>query len=478
MKTTLRSFSALLAALLMFTFTSCGETENPDTPATDSPETQETTPAETEPAYPELEVRSLDGRAINILIRSEWSYEFMVDEQTGDTVSDAIFTRNRKVEDDYNCKLNFIDFAGNWANHDAFTNVIHNSVLASDGEYDFIAGYQAVLTTNIMNGDLMNLYDVDHLTLDAPWWLQEGVEAISYNGKCFEVGGDIAVSVLKGIQCMYFNKRVAAEFSAPNFYELVENGEWTHAKMLEVTKDVYRDLDADGTKSQGDMFGYGAYKYALRNYIVTYDTPTIKDGVCVWNTEHTVDVLEKLVDQYNSSDVFVFKTWADAEQSFSNGNLLLTADSLGTAETLRAMEDDFGIIPYPKYDEKQDKYMTTTSNEVSMMCVPITAPDVEISGLILEAMCRASTDTVAAGFYDVALQGKYARDEKSLEMIELIRSSVTFDLGWIASMATDVSGARYETMVTEGDKGFATWYASAEESINSKIAEYLSKYED
>ena len=67
--------------------------------------------------------------------------------------------------------------------------------------------------------------------------------------------------------------------------------------MLEVTKGVYQDLDGDGVKSSGDMYGFTAGKYYIRPFVVNYDTPTIsKTGELIWNNEHTINVVEKIVD--------------------------------------------------------------------------------------------------------------------------------------------------------------------------------------
>ena len=198
--TSRRSLAILLILLTLSNF-ACGSTDNTEPDSTTDGSTSDgsssaTDSADTTAAIDELEVRDLNDRDINILLRSEWDYEFMIDEESGDTVSDAIYQRNTAVEDSYNCNLNFTDFAGNWANHENFTNIIHNSVLAGDGAYDFIAGYQAVLTINIQNGDLMNLYEVPHLELDAPWWTEAGIEELTFNGRCYQVGGDIAVRML------------------------------------------------------------------------------------------------------------------------------------------------------------------------------------------------------------------------------------------------------------------------------------------
>ena len=488
MKRTHRLSAMFLAALLaMSTLASCGGdggAKNDTDPAdvttasggdgeTSSGESDETTIAP-------LEKRDLGGRTINAFIRTEWDYEFVIDEESvGDTVSDAIYERNRAVEDKYNCKLNFIEQNGAWGSHTDFTNTIHNSVVAGDGEYDFIAGYQAVLVMNILNGDLMNLYDVPNIQPDAPWWTQAGVDALTYNGKCFEIGGDISVSLLEGINCMFYNKKIAEDFSSPDFYQLVRDGKWTHDKMLEVTKGVYQDLDGDGVKSSGDMYGFTAGKYYIRPFVVNYDTPTIsKTGELIWNNEHTINVVERIVDFSVSPDVlYTEDNETDAMKIFSDGRALLFEHSLGISSKLRDMNDDFGIIPLPKFDENQAEYKTTTKNDVSMMCVPITASDLDVSGFVLEAMCRESTDTVAKAFYETALKGKYARDDESLEMINLIRQTLTFDFGWVASMATGVSGAQYQVMVEAKNKNFSSWYAANETTIQEKTALFLAAFE-
>ena len=154
MKKLLRAQSAMLATLLLIpALAACGGSDpvnDVTTSGGDPSGADETTTAADDSIKP-LESRNLGGKDINVLIRSEWSYEFMVDEESGDTVSDAIYKRNSTVEERYGCNLNFIDFAGAWGQHENFTNIIHNSVLAGDGAYDFIAGYQAVLTLNIQN---------------------------------------------------------------------------------------------------------------------------------------------------------------------------------------------------------------------------------------------------------------------------------------------------------------------------------------
>ncbi len=466
-----RTLSVILLASILTSLVACGGEAQPEAPDDSSVESSDDTTAS---LYPELEAKNFEGKVFNLLYRSELDYEFAVDEANGDTVDDAVYKRNLAVEDKYNVELNFIGREGTWGKHMDFANILHSSVMAGDGEYDAVAGYQYVLATNITNGDLLNLRDIDYLELDAPWWSKEAVNALSYNGICYIAGGDIAYSFLEGIECMFFNKRLAEDYNAPDFYDLVRKGEWTHDKLSEVVKNQYIDLNNNGVKDGEDYFGLSSSEYNIRSYVVEYVTPTVSsEGELIWSNEHTINVAEKLVQLFNQTECYVAVGGESFNRFFKNNLCMLYNGKFQLAKSYREMEDDFGIIPRPKLDESQEIYYSTTNDSCSMMCVPITAPDPDYSGFILEALCRESTDTIAWAYYDVALQGKYARDEQSLEMIHLIRENITLDFGRCFSMSTGISPSCYVTFIRNGSADFASWYAENESTMQAKLDAFL-----
>lgn len=474
----------LASSLMLFPLlTSCSEKQTASSADTDqtlnlSDETAAS--ADTVAQYAPLPSRDAGGNDFSILIRSEWAYEFDVGEQNGDIVNDAVFTRNTNTAEKYNVNLKFISSPGDWANHGAFEKLITSSVLAGDGEYDLIAGYQACLVINISNGEFLNILDLPYLELEAPWWLQVGLENLTFNGKCFMVTGDIALSALEEIFCMFFNKGLARNYNTPDLYAAVKDGGWTHAKLLEVIKDVTADKNGDGVMDANDLYGFVSSDTYVRPYVVAYDTPTLKlsDGSAeiIWNTERTYNVVESLIDLFYAQNARYAGAKDDVITAFRNELALIVPSMLGYASVLRGMDTDFGIIPYPKYDENQESYYTTTLNEATMMVVPITVKDPDLSAFLLEALCRESTDTVAHNFYNISLMTKMTRDDDSEEMIELIRSTLSFDFGWIHSMIAVVSGAQYSNMVRDKNSDFASWYASQEETITEKVKKLEAIY--
>ena len=474
-------WAALCLAVLMAS--SCASTDTTEAPASDASEHQtETTTAETESLYLALPEMDCEGRTVNVLIRTEWGYEFLAEEETGDTVNDAVHTRNRNVEEAYNVSFSFLDFPGAYGSHMGYVNRIHNSVLAADGAFDIVTGYQAYMPLNISYEDMTDLNELPYLQTDAPWWMRSVVNTLSINDHCYMLGGDIAVSLLEGIYCMYFNKTLAENYDTEDLYELVRTGKWTHDAMIRVIRGTAQDLDGDNKWTNGDRYGFVTSAGYLQPYLLSYETPTLAvadDGFeLVWDTERTASVIEKLVDMTYSEDVILAADWASVDTLFRNSQVLLSPSMLGKGAIFRDMEDDFGILPYPKLDEAQKSYATTTLNEVTMVGIPITAPEPELSALFTEALCRESHDTVAPAFYDIALKGKYTRDETSVEMIEIIRDSLTFDIGWMHTVISGVSAYHYYALVNEKTTDFSSWYASNESVFENCLKDLNKLYFD
>ncbi len=440
--------------------------------------------AETEAASDPLPDRDFGGADVTALIRTEWAYEFLPDEGGSDAmVSEAIAERNNRVEEKYNVRLKFEDTRGDWGNKDNFINAVHNSVLAGDGAYDFVSGYQATIVQNVTMGDFLNLLELPYIDLSSAWWTRKGVDALTVNNRCFIATGDITVTMLEYLYCMYWQKELAAANGLPDLYALVDSGKWTHDKLKELIAGTSLDVNGDGSMTDADRFGLIAGGDYLRQYLVAYDTPVVSvkaDGTpyLSWNTEHTVSVVESLVSLYNNSgETFISSDKTLLTGLFRNGQALFAAGLFGQAAAMRDMEADFGIIPYPKFDEAQADYLTSTNNNVSMICVPVTCGDTDAAAFVIEALCRESTDTVSAAFYDTALKSKYARDDDSARMIDLIRGSLSFDFGWVYSTVLNL-GNSYQMFVEENNTDFASYYASRENEYNAGLENIRATYFD
>ncbi|MGM9624829.1 MAG: hypothetical protein ACI3XM_03885 [Eubacteriales bacterium] len=127
--------------------------------------------------------------------------------------------------------------------------------------------------------------------------------------------------------------------------------------------------------------------------------------------------------------------WEIGNALFPNGHAAFCEDSIHAVNTLRfSMDEDFGILPYPKYDEAQESYHSPLSTaSATAYSIPISNDHPEMSAWIMEVMGAYSTDTVRYAAMEKVLMGKSIRDSESEEMLDLIFRTKFYDLGFWGS---------------------------------------------
>ena len=142
------------------------------------------------------------------------------------------------------------------------------------------------------------------------------------------------------------------------------------------------------------------------------------------------------------------------------------------------MKDDFGIIPYPKYDTKQSDYYSSSKDELSVFVVPVDAKDLEKTGLITEALCIASNEQVVPTYYEIVLKDKMARDAESTTMIDIIRDSLTFDFGYLHSNALGGVGHRFVNHIRNTNNDVVSDFDSKEATYLANLEKIMAVYKD
>lgn len=483
-------FSILLAALFTFNLTACASDASDDivteTGTTVSETTTELSDADSRQLVSDdLETVDFGGREFNIASRTNFTYEFDA-EQTGDIVDDAVYNRNRTVEERFNVDIITHAYGeGNMAN---VLEVSDKSILAGDDAYQLISAYTYLAATGSTNGNYMNWYEMPHINFDKPWWAKGFIEAASIHDTVFIATGDLSLLYNEVTLAMLFNKELADELQIDNLYDTVRDGEWTFDKLMEYSALAANDLNGDGNMDQNDRWGLGINTYThIDCFLYAFEVPVVEknsEGIpeLVINSEKMINVLDKVYSfLIDSGDAFVYVHPTDSFETgmFESGRGLFMTTWLGNCANLREMDADFGIIPYPKWDESQEHYSTYYLDRTSSFLVPITA-DIDYVGTITEAMAAESYKQVIPAFYETALLTKYTRDDESQEMIELILSNVKFDFGniythTIAGGGTG-SGHLLRQCILTKNKNFASVYASNEAKFQSNLGKLIEKF--
>jgi len=277
---------------------------------------------------------------------------------------------------------------------------------------------------------------------------------------------------------MMFNKKLAAELEIENLYELVRSGKWTIDKYFDIARAATKDLNGDGVMDNQDRYGiisrrtlpYSCFWIGSGIKTVTKDENDLL--VFTGQDEKLFGILEKVYQNlFGGSPISYGFDWGDdtnRRNMFANDQGLLHVDTIGDIVALRAMETDFGILPFPKYDEAQERYYARVIDGW-INCVPNMSTDVERTSLIMEALAVESKNITMPAYYEINLRTKHSRDDESQDMIELVAESRTIDIGVIYYL--DAVTYTYENVFNAGKNNFA----SAVEKNLSKIEKALDK---
>ena len=403
------------------------------------------------------------------------------DGENGDVINDAIFKRTQAVEEALGVK---VKVAQNAAVGD-YTALI-NSINAGDDEYQ-----AALIIMNYANkllggGLLYDLKSIDTLDLESDWVNQNANAEYEIAGKQYLMidSSCLRTSVASGV--IYFNKRMVEENKLDDPYKLVDDGKWTLDNFSKMAKAVSNDLNGDGTMDDNDQFGFSGSATVLKQTISSCGgriTTKNKDGIpeATLNTERMTTMIDKMLDVLGDYSVNALPSNFNSKASggdvfvsvllpmFKSDKLFMNFNWLFYAMDLRDMETDFGILPMPKFDEKQDKYYLQLSEGwADMLAVPASASDPEMIGNVLTALGYYSGEYVEPELVSRAVTTKSMRDEDSARMIGIINDGITFDLWFVykwGNLINAVTGT-----LTAGTNNFSSTYASLEKSANEEIA--------
>ncbi|MBP3919922.1 MAG: hypothetical protein J6I50_12255 [Clostridia bacterium] len=468
----------LLLAVLAITASSCGDRKDTETKQTETITTAAVT-EEIDPLPDNLPERDFGGYEFQSYVRSccpSHKDGLWQEDSDGDVIDIAVFERNKKVENRFNC----IIAEPKLAEGEDIT-VLQNSLLAADYITDIAVHHFRFLGDLALQQLLADMNTMEYLDFSQPWWNKDLIENYSIFDKVFVGYGTIDSDNITNVSVLYYNKHLANEKLDINFYDTVKNGEWTIDKMDEIIHEFGTDLNGDGKiEYEKDELAFTANAGYMFQYQVAMDQKTTKlndagePELCI-NTEKMTSIVDKMYHMICDYPYSIVDN-DTGSQAFIDGRSLFLTENLGIAlKQLREMKDDYGIIPLPKYDKEQDRYYSHASAHANCMSVPIINSDFERVGIILEALAAEGYKIIRPAVYDVALKQKGARDEASAEMIDLICAGRTGDFADLY----DEWGLVYtlDHMIgRQKNNNFASYYAKNEKTSINRLKKAVKAF--
>ena len=473
-----RIFTLLLSALLLTSTISCaGSGDTTETTADTTVGGTVETEAETE-LTAELPDKTYNGEEVMFLTSLhtgfDWytSYEIYAAEMNGQLINDAVFNRNQQIEERLDIKIAETKL-------EKAHNVARETLIAGDTQFDVVMPYINDTIGLATEGLLMDLNTIPYLDLEKPWWDQRANANMVIADKLFFSTGDIAILDNECTMVMFFNKDMIEQYSLENPYELVKENKWTIDTVGEMAAVVTHDSNGDGKMTNDDTWGLSvasnapvSFYFGAGERIVDMD----EEGKLAFSigSSRSIDVFDKVMTLcYNENMLTDHNGKADfnsVSPIFNAGQVMFVTFALVDINALREAEFEFGILPYPLYDETQADYNNLISSGlVSSTSVPFNNDNTELTGVTLEALAYYSTDTLTPAYYDNALKTRYVRDEESGEMLDIIFATRVYDLGYIFNWG----GAGQ--LVTSVYQAESTEYVSKWEAIQQKAQTALDE---
>jgi ABC-type glycerol-3-phosphate transport system substrate-binding protein len=452
MKAMLRCIAWLLLMTMLLTALACGKAEENDpvqsttasgavSDATTEVTTAETQDPNTVPEIPDTQYTGFTYRVANGFVGdTKYTTDSMFNYAiTGEVLEDAIYTRTVELEEKFDIKFENCDIA--------YQGVI-NSVNAGNDEFDLCTATLSNVMTVVNRKVVYDLHDIGSLNLEKAWWDQNAGKKLSLNGHLYYTFSDFLITGMDNGRAVYFNKTMRQELDLPDLYQMVREGTWTYDKMAEMAEVAQSDLNGDGRINEADRVGIANNATTIYEALLTgCDAELVKQGddgipyfFCLDHEEEFVNVYQSLLSTFTANDRLLITS--DAEKMFTDEKVLFYVSTLSAAVRMRQFEMDLGILPVPKWDEKQENYLNVSPNGHALM-IPNSVQNTERSGVILEALSYYSSkyhsdDAVMPAYFETALTARSARDDESAESLQIIHDNISYVIKVVGTMFSDM----------------------------------------
>ena len=491
-----RLLAALLCAAMIAPMAACGSSGS-DAPAnTTAAQAGEIAETEEETEPDKFEGIDLGGVEIRIQTSIDdddsTNANFLIEgtgAENGDVVNDAVYKRNVDIEDLLNVKLTFIESDETYSTAQS---AVKKIIMSGDDVYDIIIQDLLALGPLAIEGMFLDVSDQQMIDFSQPYWWTEYMADLSLgNGSAMYImAGDFFADILCSAHCLYLNKQQLENLTGdPNeIYNKVLDGSWTTDEFLKYIQMAYQDLNGDSAVNKGDNFGYiciGMWGSAIPLYIcgdlnfVTRD----EEGVPTYTLQddpRAAQTLEMLNKVYYDSAVYTkIADIPELRSTFGAGLALFCGyQRVGDFQNFRDLEFDVGLVPYPKLDLQQEKYVTSTHDTSEAGVIPVTCSKLETTATVIEALCRETHQTVIPAYYETALKVKYARDDITSQMLDIIHDNlrVAFPIAYNTALDFNLLSNTFQVPLSKNSSDFASTMAKVAPKAQAELEKMIEAY--
>ena len=372
------------------------------------------------------------------------------DEREQDAISYAVYSRNSRIEADYNCKIRQVPSSGSQIEH------LTNAYASGEG-YDLTIISAKPAAQAATRNLLRNIKGMTHIDLSHNSFDQNSINELSVENKLYFLSGDMNISTLEIAGLSLANVELyesladsiielyEGDISFANLYSIVFAKKWTVENMMKIATAASIDIDqTDGDLSaidKGDTVGYFQYLYSTIWYFYSAGGRITKKndaGVpeLTIQSAKSQEIANYLFDHVNSviSVPKVPNSYsAILDQNFLTGQVLFMDCSVFEVRTqiYPFSEFEYGVLPCPLYEEGSDYHSVAFFNNwAHLWAIPSMVANAENAERMMQIMAVYSSleDSTMHAYYDRTVYLNAAPDNGSRQVMDIIRQSIVYDI--------------------------------------------------
>lgn len=511
-----RLFALLMALIMVLSVASlvaCNNDEQPggtpDDPSTGTPSTTDPSDGPTTPSddggkaeripldLPDVYYGGTEPARFHIL---QWSAngittpgegwipweEGAVMDETGDLISNAVFSRNAYVAEKYGVKITSEYLSVN----ENYTQRLTQDAETSSNEFQ-LASMRSLNVWPLIEAGLfldMNEYAGSILHTDQPWWVPDAVNSYTLGDSLYVCATEMLLRDKGATATLYFNTKLANDHGLNYFYDMVESGDWTMEDMVSACDVVATSLDGDDLLNSGrDRWGITCgddtsyFLYAASGLKFAHIDD---DGYVAYDfgDKRSIDTFQRIFDEVMYADWYqnnYLDPLSDAPEAglFESDLALFLPSQVKTASmNLREMETEYGILPMPKYDASQDDYYSLVwVHHDSVIGIPSCAYDLEMCATVFEALSYEGYYSVTPVLYETLLLNRMAKTAEAKRSYEIIFNTRVYDPGQYWDLASGITDKLLRHTATGNSNIASLWEAnrSVTETQMEDINEFI-----
>jgi hypothetical protein len=246
--------------------------------------------------------------------------------------------------------------------------------------------------------------------------------------------------------CLFVNRDLVKEYNLGDIEEMVFDGTWTVEKLLEISKVGSVEFDGADGRTGADRWGltfsdrynftqliYGAGFRLCENGTDGY--PTL-----IGATDYMVGVLDKIYEIIWDYDAVWVPGIGNAPDSsgafvFEQGRAITHGNCVNKLDVVDLFQFDYGVLPNPKYDEKQEYYYAIPNlGNGCLFAIPATVEDPSRAGFFLEAISEASVDSSYVAYIETKCKLQDVVDQEAAKCLDIIFDGIVYDIGFISNI--------------------------------------------